>query len=100
MNMKRAGTDSSADQSERTSGKREKDQKTVHTETEEDNPHSREHATRNSGTFGADEPAYGRQEGSRPTPEKGKKKPNAQGPQYEEGGAYPGTRAPHDADKR
>ena len=47
--------------------------------------------TRESGRWGADEPDYGRPQGKRPEPEP-KSGPNRKGPQYEEGGRYPGTR--------
>ncbi|MFJ1298929.1 BON domain-containing protein [Pseudomonadota bacterium AL_CKDN230030165-1A_HGKHYDSX7] len=54
---------------------------------------AQEHETRQSGQFGADEPDYGRPPGERPADNVGGK-PNRAGPQYEEGGRYPGPREP------
>lgn len=51
----------------------------------------RERHTRESGRWGADEPDYGRPRHQRPDPEP-HGGPNRHGPQYEEGGRYPGTR--------
>lgn len=51
----------------------------------------RQEHTRESGRWGADEPDYGRPRGERPEPEP-HTGPNRHGPQYEEGGRYPGTR--------
>lgn len=47
-------------------------------------------AAHDSGQFGADKPGYGdeRQPAKRPAD----KKPNTKGPEFEEGGQYPGTR--------
>ncbi|CAB3711541.1 MAG: hypothetical protein J0I68_08750 [Achromobacter sp.] len=48
-------------------------------------------AAHRSGQFGADEP--GRE--AAPKPERGAdKRPHPNGPEYEEGGQYPGTRKP------
>lgn len=53
---------------------------------------SQDQATRKSGRWGADEPSYGRRPpGSRENTEK---QPNPQGPEYEQGGAYPGGSYP------
>lgn len=52
----------------------------------------REHYTRQTGRWGADEPSYGRQVGQRPQDPEGRGQPNDRGPQYEQGGQYPGTR--------
>lgn len=55
----------------------------------------REQGKAHSGRVGAQEPGYGKSGKVKPTD----KKPNSQGPQYEEGGRYPGTReAGADAD--
>ncbi|MCJ9708129.1 BON domain-containing protein [Bordetella hinzii] len=48
-------------------------------------------ASARSGRWGAEEPGYGRQWPERP-PEYGYDRPNRHGPQYEEGGRYPGSR--------
>ncbi|WP_397473423.1 hypothetical protein [Pusillimonas sp.] len=58
----------------------------------QDKPASDEHfdednATRKSGRWGSEEPAYGEPE---PARAHDSKRPNPQGPEYEEGGAYPG----------
>ncbi|AMD46665.1 BON domain-containing protein [Bordetella holmesii] len=50
-----------------------------------------------SGRVGADEPGYGRPAGQRPG-QAGERKPNPKGPQYEEGGQYPGPRRSAEAD--
>lgn len=47
--------------------------------------------SRDAGQFGADEAGYGRPAAERPQPHVGGE-PNDKGPQYEEGGRYPGTR--------
>ncbi|MBO9353813.1 BON domain-containing protein [Bordetella petrii] len=52
----------------------------------------REHHTRLSGRWGGDEPSYGRRYGERPADPVGGGNPNRRGPQYEQGGQYPGTR--------
>ncbi|MCD0504438.1 BON domain-containing protein [Bordetella petrii] len=51
----------------------------------------RDRQSRQSGRWGADEPSYGRSYGDRPAPSVGGR-PNRGGPQYEQGGQYPGTR--------
>jgi len=48
---------------------------------------------RKSGRWGAEEPPMGRPYGERPNPGKGGK-PNPHGPEYEQGGRYPGTQTP------
>src|SRR5690606_16803613 len=62
---------------------------------ERDDAHQyrREHYTRQSGRWGAEEPPYGRRYGERPQEQAGTGRPNRRGPQYEQGGQYPGTRA-------
>jgi hypothetical protein len=52
---------------------------------------ARQQDTQKTGQLGADEPDYGRPAGHRPDPQP-KSGPNRQGPQYEQGGAYPGKR--------
>ncbi|MVW73243.1 hypothetical protein [Bordetella sp. 15P40C-2] len=52
---------------------------------------SRDENSRDTGRMGADEADYGRPRGARPETEP-KGEPNEKGPQYEEGGRYPGTR--------
>ncbi|SAI06677.1 osmotically inducible protein Y [Bordetella ansorpii] len=52
---------------------------------------SHEAHTRQSGNFGADEPDYGRAQGEKPNPGQGGQA-NPKGPEYEQGGRYPGTR--------
>lgn len=52
---------------------------------------SRAQHNRDSGQLGADAPDYGQPKGQRPEPEP-TTGPNRNGPQYEEGGRYPGTR--------
>ncbi|OZI63798.1 BON domain-containing protein [Bordetella genomosp. 1] len=52
---------------------------------------AQDHESRKSGQFGADEPDYGRPKGQRPEDYVGGEA-NEAGPQYEEGGRYPGTR--------
>jgi hypothetical protein len=47
--------------------------------------------SRDTGRMGADESDFGRPRGDRPETEP-KGEPNEKGPQYEEGGRYPGTR--------
>jgi len=51
-----------------------------------------EHARR-SGRWGAEEPPYGRPAGERPNSGQGGR-PNPRGPEYEQGGRYPGAREP------
>lgn len=46
-----------------------------------------ENTTRKSGRWGANEPPYG---GHEPASKRDSKRPNPEGPEYEEGGAYPG----------
>ncbi|WP_373744090.1 hypothetical protein [Achromobacter insuavis] len=54
-------------------------------------PHSDTDAAHRSGQFGADKPDAGKT----PAPRRGAdKRPHPQGPEYEEGGQYPGTREP------
>lgn len=54
-------------------------------------PHSDTDAAHRSGQFGADQPAPGKA----PAPRRGAdERPHPQGPEYEEGGRYPGTREP------
>lgn len=50
----------------------------------------REQDARQSGNFGADEPDYGRAPGEKPNPGQGGQA-NPKGPEYEQGGSYPGT---------
>jgi len=52
----------------------------------------REQQTRQSGRWGGEEPSYGRPYGERPEAPAGRGRPNRRGPQYEQGGQYPGTR--------
>jgi hypothetical protein len=53
-------------------------------------PQDETEAARRSGQFGADKPGFGKPP---PHPErKSDKKPNEKGPEYEEGGQYPGKR--------
>ncbi|WP_144639493.1 hypothetical protein [Bordetella genomosp. 13] len=52
-------------------------------------PSHEEHA-RKSGTFGADEPDFGRSQGEKPNPGQGGRA-NPKGPEYEQGGRYPGA---------
>jgi len=52
----------------------------------------REQQTRRSGRWGGEEPSYGRPYGERPAAPAGRGRPNRHGPQYEQGGQYPGTR--------
>ncbi|MCW0206859.1 MAG: hypothetical protein OJK14_07160 [Achromobacter sp.] len=53
-------------------------------------PRDESEAARRSGQFGADRPGFGKPP---PHPERGSdKKPNDKGPEYEEGGQYPGKR--------
>lgn len=47
-------------------------------------------AARRSGQFGADKPGFGTQ--TQPAKRPADKKPNTKGPEYEEGGQYPGKR--------
>lgn len=58
--------------------------------TEADKPQSETETAHRSGQFGADKPGYGK------TPSKPErpadKAPNTKGPEYEEGGQYPGKR--------
>jgi len=61
---------------------------------------STEHA-RKSGRWGAEEASYGRPHGERPNPGQGGRA-NPKGPEFEQGGRYPGAREPgeaHAADK-
>lgn len=46
-----------------------------------------DNATRKSGRWGSEEPSYGETE---PARARDSKRPNPQGPEYEQGGAYPG----------
>ncbi|MGE8656727.1 MAG: hypothetical protein ACN6O8_08260 [Achromobacter sp.] len=56
-----------------------------------DTPRSDSDAAHRSGKFGADQPG----QEQAPTPRRGAdKRAHPQGPEYEEGGQYPGTRAP------
>ncbi|OZI22512.1 BON domain-containing protein [Bordetella genomosp. 7] len=52
----------------------------------------REHYTRQSGRWGAEEPSYGRDYADRPREPVGGGRPNPRGAPYEQGGQYPGTR--------
>ncbi|MBO1113765.1 BON domain-containing protein [Bordetella petrii] len=61
-------------------------------EQDEGERYPREHHTRQSGRWGGEEPAYGRRYGERPAEPTGGGDPNFHGPQYEQGGRYPGTR--------
>jgi len=59
----------------------------------------KESATRKSGRWGANEPPYGEHE---PSAKCDSRQPNPQGPEYEEGGAYPGRpykRSPESMEK-
>ncbi|SSW66914.1 hypothetical protein [Achromobacter agilis] len=52
-------------------------------------PQDEAEAARRSGQFGADKPAFGKP----PPPGRASdRKPNEKGPEYEEGGQYPGKR--------
>ncbi|MFF7056355.1 hypothetical protein ACFY89_06730 [Achromobacter spanius] len=53
-------------------------------------PKDEAEAARDSGQFGADKPGYG--EAAQPAKRPADKKPNTKGPEFEEGGQYPGTR--------
>lgn len=53
----------------------------------------RDRQTRQSGRWGSEEPSYGRPYGDRPGEPAGRGHPHQRGPQYEQGGQYPGTRA-------
>lgn len=58
---------------------------------------ARDRAARRSGHFGADKPGY-----DKPSPERRRdadKRPNRAGPEFEEGGQYPGLRRPGDERK-
>lgn len=55
-----------------------------------DRPEAQDYS-RGSGRWGAEEPDYGRPYGERPNRATGGQ-PNRRGPQYEQGGPYPGTR--------
>ncbi|WP_255592903.1 BON domain-containing protein [Bordetella sp. BOR01] len=61
-------------------------------ERDEASRYRREHHTRQSGQWGGDEPSYGRRYGNRPAESVGGGNPNHHGPQFEQGGQYPGTR--------
>ncbi|OZI74811.1 BON domain-containing protein [Bordetella genomosp. 12] len=52
---------------------------------------ARDQGKAKSGRVGAQEPGYGKPSGQKPAG-KGQQKPNPNGPQYEEGGQYPGPR--------
>ncbi|MFD4836692.1 hypothetical protein ACFWP0_04235 [Achromobacter sp. NPDC058515] len=53
-------------------------------------PHDETEAAHESGQFGADKPGFGKKP---PAPKReSDKKPNEKGPEYEEGGQYPGKR--------
>ncbi|HYG43776.1 MAG TPA: BON domain-containing protein [Bordetella sp.] len=61
-------------------------------ERDDANRYRREHQTRQSGQWGGEEPSYGRPYGERPAEPVGGGRPNRRGPEYEQGGQYPGTR--------
>lgn len=70
---------------------------TQHTEQDPGNskanePKDESEAARDSGQFGADKPGYGK--ASEPAKRPADKKPHTRGPEFEEGGQYPGTRKP------
>lgn len=51
-----------------------------------------ERAARRSGRLGADKPPYGKDK--KRVRREADKRPNPEGPQFEEGGQYPGVRGP------
>lgn len=65
-------------------------------ESREKQPGQDKH-TRQTGRFGADEPDYGRPHGDKPNPGKGGRA-NPQGPEFEQGGSYPGARQSSETD--
>lgn len=54
-------------------------------------PNDETGAAHRSGQFGADKPGFGKQ--PQPAKRPADKSPNTKGPEYEEGGQYPGTRS-------
>lgn len=67
------------------------DQAEMQRRTQAETHRGQEEHSRESGRWGAEEPDYGRPPSQRPNPEP-RSGPNRKGPQYEEGGRYPGTR--------
>lgn len=73
--------------SDKQSNDAQRDGKSQQDKPASDGQFDEDNATRKSGRWGGEEPSYG---DTNPARARDSKKPNPQGPEYEEGGAYPG----------